>query len=99
MEKIQTIREACNGVAEAMERLRYSPNTIKEFQWDCRHFLNYAIQNTGTDSPNDKICADYLRDGIGYPFTEDRALDTKEADYISASAGCLNTSSTGLYSV
>lgn len=82
MEKIQTIREACNGVAEAMERLQYSPNTINEFRYDCRHFLDYAIQNTGTDSLNDKICADYLRDSIGYPFTEDRALDTKEADYI-----------------
>lgn len=82
MENIQTIREACNGVAEAMERLQYSPNTINKFRHDCRHFLDYAIQNTGADSLNDKICADYLRDSIGFPFTEDHALDTKEADYI-----------------
>lgn len=82
MEKIQTIKEACNGVAEAMNRLQYSPATIKGFRLDCRRFLDYSVQKTGTDILNDEICADYLRDSIGYPFTEDRCLTSGESSYI-----------------
>lgn len=82
MEKIQTIKEARDGVSEAMSRLKYSPMTIKSFQLDCRRFLDYAVQKTGTDVLTDEICADYLKDSIGYPFTEDRALTSVEASHI-----------------
>jgi site-specific recombinase XerD len=82
MEKIQTIKEACDGVAGAMERLQYSPLTIKYFRQDCRRFRDYAMQRTGNDSLNDEICLDYLRETIGYPFTEDRALTTNEGTHI-----------------
>lgn len=82
MEKIQTIREARDGVSEAMGRLKYSPLTIKSFQLDCRHFLDYAVQKTGADILDDQICADYLKDSIGYPFTEDRALTSVESSHV-----------------
>ena len=88
MEKIQTIKEACDGVAGAMERLQYSPLTIKYFRQDCRRFRDYAMQRTGNDSLNDEICLDYLRETIGYPF---------KARISDASADFLNTSSTKRY--
>lgn len=82
MEKIKTIKDARDGVSEAMCRLKYSPLTIKDFQLDCRRFLDYAVQKTGTDILNDEICADYLKDSIGYPFTEDRGLTSAEAAHV-----------------
>lgn len=82
MKEIQTIREAQNSVSEAMERLKYSPMTIKGFTLQCRRLLDYAVQKTGTDLLTYEICADYLKDSIGYPFTEDRELTPVESAHV-----------------
>lgn len=83
MKEIRTIQEACNGVSEAMRSLQYSPRTIEGFHLDCRRFHDYAVQKTGTDLLTDEICADYLKNSMGYPFAEgDRPLTTKEAAFI-----------------
>ncbi len=82
MEKIQTIKEACDGVVGAMQRLQYSPLTVKSFRLDCRRFRDFAMQSTGTDLLNDEICLDYLRESIGYPFTEERPLTAKECTHV-----------------
>lgn len=67
MEGQRTIGELAEGVMKEMERLKFSPLTIRTFGQDVRHFRKYVQEKTGDDFFSEKIGQAYLRDEFGFP--------------------------------
>lgn len=55
MEEQRTIGELAEGVMKEMERLKFSPLTIRTFGQDVRRFRKYVQEKTGDDFFSEKI--------------------------------------------
>lgn len=82
MEKKRSIGTLINCIAEEMERLQYSPLTIKTLRLDVQRFEMYVREKTGSDLFTEQIGAQYLKDDHGFPFDTPRPLTSREAAHI-----------------
>ena len=85
MEGQQAIDELAEGVMEEMERLKFSPLTIRMFGWDVQRLRKYVQEKTGDDFFSEKIGQAYLRDRFGVPPENFRPLTSVEG----AAARCV----------
>ncbi len=82
MEQKQPIGEIAEHIVQEMERLQYSPLTIKGFRNHVRRLAEFVRQETGEDFFDETLGAAYLRATINFPFESPRPLTGAEADRI-----------------
>jgi len=82
MKQRQTISDIAECVKQEMERLKYAPDTIKTFGLKADKLSQYVRENYGNDFFTEEIGQKYLRDTIGYPFSESRPLSCREGEYL-----------------
>lgn len=82
MDNRKTISEITASIVSEMERLKYSPLTIRQFQFSANRFEHYVISKTGEPYFNEEIGAAYLHDTIGFPFAEPRPLKSPESSCV-----------------
>ncbi len=82
MEQKQPIGEIAERIVQEMERLQYSPLTIKGFRNHVRRLAEFVRQETGEDFFDETLGAAYLRATINFPFESPRPLTGAEADRI-----------------
>ena len=78
MEGQQTISELAEGVTKEMERLQFSPLTIRAFRLDVRNLRKYVQEKTGSDFFSEEIGASYLRERFDFPPENPRTLTNTE---------------------
>lgn len=78
MEEKQTISALAQCIASEMERLQYSPLTIRTFCLDSRRFANYAREKTGAELFSEELGARYLKEVCDFPFDRPRPLTSRE---------------------
>ena len=82
MEQGQTITALAKGVVGEMERLNYTSLTIRGFRYDCNAFKRYAFKETGTEIFTKELGEKYLKDKYGYPFENQRPVNSMEGNAI-----------------
>lgn len=82
MERRQTIGELTERIVQEMERMQYSPLTIKGFRNHARRLAEYALQETGEEFFSEALGAKYLRATINFPFEIPRPLTGTEANHV-----------------
>lgn len=82
MENKQTITVLMECITTEMERMQYSPLTIKALRQDIHTFSKFVRKETGTDIFTEEIGAQYLKQKIGFPFDMPRVLTNREAAFI-----------------
>lgn len=82
MENKQTITALTECITKEMERMKYSPLTVRALLLDTRRFAKFTREKTGNDIFTEELGAQYLREKIGFPFNKPRVLTSVEASYI-----------------
>lgn len=67
MEMRKTLAEVIEGSVVVMEKLNYSLRTIELFRAECRKFVNYVQQTSGSEFFTEEIGTKYLNDKFDYP--------------------------------
>ena len=78
----QSIGEIAECIAQDMERLQYSPLTIKGFRNHVRRLAEFARQETGEEFFDEALGVAYLQKTINFPFESPHPLTGAEADRI-----------------
>ncbi len=82
MDQKQPIGEIAECIVQEMERLQYSPITIKGFRSHARRLAEFARQETGEEFFDEALGTAYLRKTINFPFESPRPLTGSEADRV-----------------
>lgn len=82
MEDLRPISALIDGIVLEMERLHYSPFTIRVFQSKAQHLRRYVLETTDAEFFTEEIGAKYLKAVIGFPFETYRALTDMERERV-----------------
>lgn len=82
MEDLRPISAIIDSIAFEMERLHYSPATIKVFQSKAQHLRRYVLETMDAEFFTEEIGAKYLKEVIGFPFETYRALTGMEREHV-----------------